>query len=85
MAGKKKYESKAVTVTIKFTSRASITVDGKWYTIECTEERIIPDINGVDIEQERALLWDTVNDEVDAQINDIYDAYSKRKEKGKKV
>ena len=71
MASKKKYESKAITTRIQFTSRASVKVRDNFYTIECCEERTIPDIEGVNIDEERQLLWDQVNMEVDNQIQDI--------------
>lgn len=77
MAAKKKYVSKAKTTMIRFTSRASINIDGRYYTMEACEERMIPDIEGVDIEQERKLLWDSVNTECDNQIEDAWKAYKK--------
>ena len=77
---KKKYEQKAITTAIRFTSRCSIQIDGKFYTLEACEERIIPDIPGVDINRERELLWDTVNTEVDKQADEAYEAYGLKKE-----
>ena len=72
MAGKKKvYESKAITTSIKFTSRISLNVDGTFYTVEACEERMIPDIEGVNLDEERRLFWDKVNSEVDEQAEDI--------------
>lgn len=74
---KKTYEQKAITTSIKFTSRASIQIEGKFYTMEACEERIIPDIAGINLEQERKLLWDTVNLEVDNQLIDCENTYKK--------
>ena len=71
MARKEEYKSKAKTTSIRFTSRASVKISDSYYTVEAMEERIIPDIEGVDIDQERKLLWDTVNSECDRQIEDI--------------
>ena len=68
---KKEYESKAVTTSIKFTSRISLKVNDTFYTVEACEERMIPDLEGVDIEKERQLLWDKVNSMVDEQADDI--------------
>lgn len=66
------YESKAKVVSIKATSRASICTKNKsYYTVEYSEERVIPDIEGVDIEMERKILWDVVNNECDAQSEEI--------------
>lgn len=77
MAKKAEYQSVAITTNIRFTSRASVKVGDSFYTVECTEERVIPDLEGVNIEAERELLWDTVNGEVDGQIEDILKTYKK--------
>lgn len=66
------YASKAVIHTIKASSRASVKVRDNYFTVEYEEERIIPEIEGVDLDKERKLLWDTVNDECDRQIELIY-------------
>lgn len=63
------YESKAIITKIQATSRASIKCRDNFFTVEFCEERMIPDIEGIDIEEERALLWDTVNDECDNQVD----------------
>ena len=65
------YESKAIISTIKFSSRASVKVGESFYTVEACEERMIPAVEDVDIDEERRLLWDTVNTECDEQIKDI--------------
>lgn len=77
MANEAKYESKAKTVSIKFTSRASVCIDKNYYTVEACEERVIPDLEDVDIVKEREALWDTVNTECDNQIADIIRMYKK--------
>ena len=71
------YQSKAITTQIRATSRASVKVKESYYTVEYTEERTVPQVDGVNLEEERKLLWDTVNDEVDAQIQDIISAFAK--------
>lgn len=63
-------QSKAITVTIKATSRASVKVRDNFYTVEYCEERMLPD-GEVDLEFERQSLWDTVNAECDNQIQEI--------------
>lgn len=75
---KKTYEQKAITTVIRFTSRASIKIGEAFYTMEACEERVIPDIDGVDLEQERKLLWDAVNLEVDNQLVDCQNTYFKK-------
>ena len=78
---KKEYQSKAVTTTIKASSRRSIGIakrtSTEYYTIEYTEERTVPE--DCDIDKERTFLWDTVNSEVDKQIEDIIEFYKKKK------
>ena len=71
------YERKAITTQIKATSRASIKVKESFYTVEYSEDRTIPDIEGVNIEEERKILWDDVNNEVDNQIEDIIKSFAK--------
>lgn len=71
------YELKAIIKTIKATSRASVKVGESYYTVEYSEERIIPDIEGVNIEKERQFLWDEVNAECDNQIEDILKTFKK--------
>jgi hypothetical protein len=66
-----KYVSKAVVTEISATSRVAIKVRDNFYTVEYTEKRAIPDVEGVDIEAERIALFDAVNGVVDAQADDI--------------
>lgn len=72
---KKAYESKAVTTSIRITSRASVKVRDNFYTVEYCEERSIPE--DADLEQEKKILWDTCNNEVDYQIQEILEMYKK--------
>lgn len=71
------YESKAKTTKISATSRASVKVRDSYYTVEYQEERAIPDIDSVDLEREREMLWATVNDECDRQVQDIINTFKK--------
>ena len=71
------YEVKAITKTIKATSRASVKVGESYYTVEYSEERIIPDVEGIDIEKERQFLWEDTNAECDNQIEDILKTFKK--------
>lgn len=77
MSNDTNYQSKAITTQIKATSRASVKIRDNYYTVEYTEERTIPQVDGVDLEQERKLLWDTVNAECDNQIEDIIKSFAK--------
>ena len=65
------YESKAIVTEITATSRVAIKVRDNFYTVEFTEKRSIPDVEGVDVEAERNLLFDSVNAIVDGQAEDI--------------
>ena len=67
--------------TIRATSRASIKVRDSFYTLEYCEERELDDRIAGDeklIESARAELWDTVNAEVDNQIEDVLYASNNR-------
>lgn len=75
MAKAKVYESKAITTTIRATSRASVKVKDNFYTVEYCEERSVPE--DCNIEEERKLLWDDCNAEVDNQIQEIMDTFRK--------
>ena len=71
------YEVKGVPTKITATSRVAIKIKDNYYTVECSEERSIPDVEGVDIEKERQALFDDVNATVDGQIEDIYNTFNK--------
>ena len=73
------YESKAIITKISATSRASVKIDDSYYTLEYSEERVIPDLPDIDIEEERLLLWDTVNGECDKAIAETWDAVKNKK------
>lgn len=73
------YVSKAVVTNIKATSRVAIKVRDNFYTVEYSEERAIPDVEGVDLEQEQNILFDSVNAIVDAQAEDIIKTFQNRR------
>lgn len=73
----KQYESAAKINVIAATSRMSVKIRDNFYTIEYHEERIIPDTANVDIEKERQLLWDAVNNECDNQAEEIAMTFGK--------
>ena len=84
MATKKKpeeYKSKAVTTRIVAVSRASKQIDGSYYTLEYSEERTVPE--DANLVEERKLLWDTVNGEVDQMMVDTYNMIMSEKERYK--
>lgn len=69
------YEPKAIISKIQATSRMSLKIRDNFFTIEYSEERVIPDVDGIDIDQEREALWDAVNAEVDNQAEIIHDTF----------
>ena len=71
------YESKAVTTTIKATSRVSLKIRDNFFTVEYSEERSVPNIDGVDLTQEREVLFNDVNTIVDNQMIEIQDTFKK--------
>ena len=75
MTGYESYQSKAIVTSIKATSRVAIKIRDNYYTVEYTEERAIPDAEGVDIEQEQNILFDSVNAVVDAQAEQILQTF----------
>lgn len=81
MSNNTKYESKAITTQIKATSRVSAKIFDDFYTLEFSEERTIPDVEGVDLDKERAKLWDDVNYSVDVQMQDTINHILEEKRK----
>ena len=73
-----KYESKATVTKISATSRVAIRLKDNYYTVEYSEERTIPDVDGVILKEERAALFDAVNAVVEAQAEDIVRSFSKK-------
>ena len=73
------YESKATVTKITATSRVAIKIHDNYYTVEYSEERSIPDVEGIDIQAERQILFDDVNAIVDAQADDIIQTFQKKK------
>lgn len=65
------YTPKAKVTKISATSRVAIKIKDNFYTVEYSEERSIPDVEGIDISAERDFLFDAVNDVVDRQAEEI--------------
>lgn len=71
------YESKAIVTEIQATSKVTIKIKDNFYSVEYQEKRTIPQVDGVDIDAERKILWDEVNAVVDGQANDILNTFKK--------
>ena len=61
--------AKGITNVIRAESGLSAEINGRWYKFMFSEERILPE--GCDIEAEKQALWDSVNAEVDAQLDSV--------------
>ena len=69
--------AKARVSVIRATSRASVKIRDNYFTVEYTEERVVPDADDVNLEDERKALWETVNAECDNQIEEINNTFRK--------
>ena len=68
-------EVKGKPIEISATSRVAIKIRDNYYTVEYTEKRSIPDVEGVNMDLERTDLWDTANSVVDEQAKEIMDNF----------
>lgn len=73
------YTPKAIVTEITATSRVAIKVRDNFYTVEYSEKRAVPDVEGIDVEAERVALFDAVNGIVDAQADDILRTFQPNK------
>ena len=64
-----KEPAKGITSVIRAESGVSREINGTWFKFMFSEERILPE--GCDIEAEKQALWDSVNAEVDAQVEAV--------------
>ena len=71
----KGYTSKSTVTSIKATSKVTLKIRDNFFSVEYTEERTVPDVDGVDIEAERECLFEDVNAVVDQQASDIKNTF----------
>ena len=69
------YNQKAVTTSITANSKCTIKIKDNYYSIEFSEERTLPEVEDINVEKERLLLFDDVNRIVDDQINEILNTF----------
>lgn len=70
------YKQQAKTIKISGTSKATVQIKNNYYSFSYSEERELPeDDTRTNIEKERELLWETLNSEVDKQIEQIMELY----------
>lgn len=70
MSNRDIYKPKGQVIEISAKSGVSFELNGTWYKSEYTETRVIPE--EADIELERQDLWNTVNCELDRQVDEVY-------------
>lgn len=63
------------TVEIRADSSATVEINKKWFKVAYGETRIINNPQLVNMDEERQKIWDTVNGEVDKQIQDIIQSF----------
>lgn len=69
------YIQQAKTVKISATSKATVQINGAYYSFSYSEERELPeDQSRVNLEKEREYLWEDLNSEVDNQIDQTIQA-----------
>lgn len=66
-----KYEVKGKTTKITATSRCAIKIKDNYYTLELSEERVMPDDKSIDLDKEYKALFDSINSEIDTQMQDV--------------
>lgn len=65
------YEIKGKTTKITATSRCALKVKDNYYTLELTEERTMPNDVEIDLDKEYRAVFDSINAEIDNQIQDV--------------
>lgn len=61
------------TVTMRFTSRASVQIKGSYYTFEaCIEKQCPENYTENEYDEAKKALWSEANGEVDTQIEETY-------------
>lgn len=70
------YRQQGKTIKISGMSKATVQIKNNYYSFSYSEERELPeDDTRTNIEKERELLWETLNSEVDKQIDQIMELY----------
>jgi len=72
------YVQQAKTVKISAMSKATVQINGSYFSFSYSEERELPeDQSRVNLEKEREYLWEDLNSEVDNQIEQTIQALKK--------
>lgn len=79
------YISKYIESKISASSRISIKIGENFYTIEAAVEKTLPQnitqdtLDAIDMDKEWDILFDSINEKVDKQVEDINRAYNPQK------
>lgn len=73
------YEVKGRTTKITATSRCALKVKDNYYTLELSEERVMPEETEVDLNREYEAIFNSINNEIDNQMQDILDSINSNK------
>lgn len=65
------YEVKGKTTKITAISRCAIKVKDNYYTMELSEERVLPDDAEICLDKEYDALFNDINAEIDKQCQDV--------------
>ena len=72
------YIQQAKTIKISGTSKATVQVNNNYYSFSYGEERELPgDCSRVNLDKERELLWESLNSQVDKQVEEIVKLYTR--------
>lgn len=78
MSEYREYLSHTIPSKISAVSRMAVKIKDNFYTFEASQERTVEDVEGIDIEKEYQLLFDDLNDCIDAQVQELV-SYLKNK------
>ncbi len=73
------YEVKGRTTKITATSRCAIKIKDNYYTLELSEERVMPEETEVNLNREYEAIFNSINNEIDNQMQDILDSINLNK------
>lgn len=73
-----KYEVKGKTTKFTAVSRCAIKIKDNYYTLELSEERVLPEDAEVDMDKEYEALFDNLNTQIDRQMEDVLNSINKR-------
>lgn len=70
-------EKKSETTEIKVTSKATVQIGTAWYSFEASKNREMLGLSDDEVDKEQDRLWNSVNGQVDNQIQQAIEANKK--------